>query len=371
MATKFLYIDDDEKNARGIVKSIEDKDLIFKVEPPKSWNEQIEFLIEEKKLNDYDGLLLDLKLEFRKKKNTKQNKNPAENISKIKFTGADLAQAIRTKIKSDKSIKDLPIFLCSTDQSFMAYFDRTSYDLFDRKLDKNKDFADRKKSKETFIFYAQAYKTLNKIASLEKLLNKKLAKREDLSILNSEFKKCKTSHEKIYLLDRFFLKKRGPLISEDVLSIRLGIDMHKSKGWEKFKNENLSKYKYTGILSDYYDRWWNHDMILDFKKKYEVNLKVLDASERVERINKTFGQYNLKPIEKLPNQDFTSFWYKCAISENPMDVLDGLKVIEVPRYSWIEQDYISKEYLMSDERDKKQILALLGPTEREIFENLG
>lgn len=368
MATKYLYIDDDQ-NAHGIVKYVENSELNFDIEEPRSWNDQIEYLIENKNINNYDGLLLDLKLEFTEEYNT-SNKNDNHRNKQIKFTGADLAQAIRTKIKSEDSIEDLPIFLCSTDNGFMKYFDRTSLDLFDKKLDKTKDFSNQEKTRQIFIEYSAAYKKLNQIFDLEKLLDIKIDDNEELSILKAEFQKCKTSHEKLYLLDRFVLQESGILINENLLAIRLGINIKESDHWENFKADYLVKYKYEGILSNLYNRWWNQELIEDFKYNFKINLKVLESEKRVKAINEFLEKYQLSPIEKMDNQSFTTYWYECYLSDNPLDVLDGLKIMNIPRFPWLDQNYISKEYLLSEDRDREKIMELLGPSEKDTFRNL-
>ncbi len=378
MATKYLYIDDD-KMAHGIVKNIENEDLLFNVQTPTNWNEQIELLLDEKTLNDYDGLLLDLKLEFSNNsdedQHTEDDHASAENqaIDKtklVKFSGADLAQRIRTEVKANKEIVDLPIFLCSTDKVFMSFYDKTSYDLFDKKFNKNVDFEASNLTTDTFIRYAEAYKDFSKSHKIEDYLKKELNDDEDLNILALELLKCDTPHEKIYLLDRFFLQKSGILADEELVAIRLGIDIKTSPDWNKFLETELDKFKYKGILGELYPRWWIQDLAIFFKSEFDVNLKILDSKDRVVLITEQYKKYNLNSLTLLEHHEFSTYWYKCVLSGLPLDILDGLKIVEIPRYPWIEQSFISKNYLLSDERDKEKILSVLGPNEKLIFNEL-
>lgn len=378
MATKYLYIDDD-KMAHGIVKNIENEHLQFEVQIPTNWNEQIELLLDEKTLNDYDGLLLDLKLEFSNKSDEEPNtedhhsSTANEKIDKtklVKFSGADLAQRIRTEVKANKEIIDLPIFLCSTDKVFMSFYDKTSYDLFDKKFNKNSDFEASHFTTDIFIRYAEAYKDLSKSQKIEDYLKRNLSDDEDLNILELELLKCDTPHEKIYLLDRFFIQKSGILADEELLAIRLGIDIKTSPDWNNFLETELSVFKYEGILGELYPRWWIQDLISFFKSEYLINLKILDSTDRVILIKERFKNYNLNSLELLEHHEFSTYWYKCIISGLPLDILDGLKIVEIPRYPWIEQSFISKNYMLSDERDKERILSVLGPNEKQIFNDL-
>lgn len=370
MAIKYLYIDDD-KMAHGIVKNIETEDLIFDVVTPTNWNEQIETLIDEKKINDYDGILLDLKLEFSEKQTTDNGQEEVDKSKLIKFSGADLAQRIRTTTKSNSEIKDLPIFLCSTDHVFMSYYDKTSYDLFDKKFNKNSDFSASAYTTNLFIKYAEAYNFLAKSKEINEYLNKELNNDdEDLNILKLEISKCDTSHEIVYLLDRFVIQKNGILADEELVAIRLGIDIKNSEDWKDFLNNELQIFRYDGILGDAYRRWWINDIISYMRKEYNINLKILNTDERVKLIKERFANYNLIPLKLLEFHEFSTYWYKCILSDSPLDILDGLKIVEIPRYPWIEQSYISQNYLQSEERDAEVIISLLGPHERQLFNEL-
>jgi len=376
MATiNYLYIDDD-KNAHGIVKNIENEDLEFNALLPKTWNEQIEDLIDNQSLNNYKGLLLDLKLEFTNNERETnleeklENQDALDKKKLIKFSGADLAQTIRTSIKAGKGIKDLPIFLCSTDNLFMSYLDRTSFDLFDRKLNKTLDFKTKESTRKIFIEYSKAYEILLESDKIEDFIKKNIDEDEELNILKSEISKCHTSHEKIYLLDRHFIAESGSLLDEKLLAVRLGIDIESSTYWHKFLNEVLHRFEYKGILSEVYDRWWNRDIIEFLRNELNINLKILDSSTRVELLKNHFSNYDLKPIPLLKDHEFSTYWYKCAISDQPLDILDGLRTIEMPRYPWIEHKYVSKNYLLSDERDMERINLILGPNEKLILREL-
>lgn len=373
MATKYLYIDDDP-NAHGIVKSIETEDLKFDVKPPTNWNEQIEILLDNQILNNYDGLLLDLKLEFTEQEGENSHKDEkSEDVDKsklIKFSGADLAQRIRTSAKA-KKIKDLPVFLCSTDNNFMSFYDKTSHDLFDKKFNKNEDFKSSNHTTKIFIEYANAYKYLLKSTKINNFFeNNSNEEDEDLNILKLELEKCNTPHEIVYLIDRFFIQKDGIIVDEETLAIKLGIDIKKSPDWERFLKNEMSIFKYKGILAKVYPRWWIYDIISSFKTKCNINLKILDSSDRVKLIKEKYIDYDLNCLESLENQEFSTYWYKCVISRLPLDLLDGLKIIEIPRYPWIDQGYISKHYMLSDERDKELINSYLGPNEKRIFNEL-
>lgn len=356
MGNKFLYVDDEPQKAKGIIKPIEDAELIFDVESPKTWNDQKSYLIESKKLDEYDGLLLDLKLQF-----TDNHNND------IKYKGSDLAQSIRTDVKTGK-IKDLPIFLCSTDTLMISILDRTSYDLFDKKYEKN-EFSSNENIKCEFISFAEAYQLLNHKNDFKSIMGKELED-DELLPLQIELSKCQTPHEVVYLINNYVIKCNGLLLDEELLAIRLGINHKKSKDWSKLKDEILNEFKYKGILNGCYDRWWQSDLLRWWKVTFEKSLKVLPASAKVEALIKKFGYSNITFLSLPENHRFDTFWYKCRLSENPLEPSDALRTIEMPRFVWQEPSYISFAYLKSEERVREDIIPFLGANELRIFETL-
>lgn len=355
MTTKFLYIDDEPQKAKGIIKSIEDSELVFEVESPRTWNDQKSYLIDSKKLDEYDGLLLDLKLQFTDNEN-----------NDIKYKGGDLAQSIRTDVKSDK-IKDLPIFLCSTDALMMSILDRTSYDLFDKKYDKD-IFSSNENIKAEFLAFPEAYHLLNEKKDFESITGKKL--QDELLPLQIELLKCKTPHEIIYLIQNYVIKCNGLLLDEELLAIRLGINHKESSDWNKLKDDLLNVFKYEGILNGCYERWWQIDVLKWWKEEFGTSLKVMCAADKVKILVEKFGLQNITALSLPENHRFDTFWYKCRLSKYPLEPSDALRTIEMPRYIWQEPSYISIAYIKSEERVREDIIPFLGANELKIFEAL-
>ncbi|WP_353718684.1 hypothetical protein [Dyadobacter sp. 676] len=358
MAINFLYIDDEPEKAKGFVKLLNDGEtLTFHVAQPQSWDATKKDLVERQGLNEYDGLLLDLKLEF----------SDGTEID-VKFNGSDLAQTIRTDVKA-KKINDLPIFLCSTDKNYMSFFDRTSIDLFDRKYKKETDFSSAE-IKNEFIAFSNAYKALRGPMGVEEVLKRNVAQNDELVAVALELEKCKTPHEVVYLVNQFVIHANGVLLDEKLLSIRLGIDLEKSEGWGQLKTEILNAFKYEGILGDYYQRWWQDDILNWWKQMAGTSLKVLSADERVNFLRQHTGITQILPIQMPSSHTFDTFWYACRLSGLPLEASDGLRTIEMPRYAWQEPNYISLSYIQSEDRDRKAIVELLGANELKLFYDL-
>lgn len=358
MPLKFLYIDDEsEKIARGLITHLDDGQILeFKIETPKTWNKQKYEMIDNAGLNEYNGLLLDFKLQFSDDEN-----------SEVKYSGAELAQSIRNGAKAG-TIRDIPIFLCSTEDFYISYFDRTSKDLFDKKYKKDKTLNTEQTKIELFSF-AEAYNQICKDRDTATIIKKEKDVEDDIQILNTELECLETPHEIVYLLHNYFMQSPGLLVDEDLLAIRLGINKSASKDWQKLKEKYLKNFKYNGVLFECYPRWWQFEINNWWKETFGKSLAITTAQERVSKMIESL-KLELVPLVTPKHQKYNTFWYKCRLSNTPLDATDGLRTIEMPRYAWQEPTYISLGYALSDNRETDAIYSLLGPNEREIFDEL-
>lgn len=360
MAIKYLYIDDETKaKAEGISKPLNaDHDiLVVEHEQPLTWNAQVKKLIEDRKINNYDGLLLDLKLEF-----------SSGDENDVKYYGSDLAQNLRTEVKAG-NISDLPILLCSTDENLAAFFDKTSVDLFDKKYRKNKDLSSPNTVNE-FVAFANCYKVLNVNRPLKETLASSNNLDDDLVAVQFTYDSYKTSHERSIFIYHALILSPGLLIDEELLAIRLGIAKDQSEDWQTLKSTFLKGFAYKGVLSSAFPRWWQKDLITWWKEKFGKSLKVQTSNEKVELLKQFFGLQRLLPIELPPHHLYSTFWYKCRLSDYPLESADGIKTLEQPKHIWQEPTYISMAYIMSEERNSRNIKALLGAQELKLFDEL-
>lgn len=99
---KYIYIDDEnDLTTQAIKDGLNDVHIIsVELETPQAFEAQSQDLI--KRLNEFDGIILDLRLDD----------NPK---SKAQYTAPPLAQALRSNSSLDLANVDCPIVLCSTD----------------------------------------------------------------------------------------------------------------------------------------------------------------------------------------------------------------------------------------------------------------
>ena len=331
MPIKFLYIDDEESHiVDGIKNNLSNANLQIDTQRAKSWNEQITTLIAD--LPNYDGLLLDLKLEFSLPGQTLTHYAPA------------LAQEIRTRIKKN-DLRDIPIILCSTDTNFAAYYDSTSQDLFDACLNKSNISQDDTK---TFIAHAEAYKSIAESPDdLDNLLAAPIP--DYLDDIRNYFKPLKSIHEKASFLLNQVIEPTGIFIDEDILAIRLGIDktISTSTAWDELVTK-LAPYKYTGIYANMGTRWWERGIDSWWRNHFpnEKRLPILTAQERVALL--LYSIPNLQGLVALDNPNnhlSTKYWRKCELSKRPLDDIDGLLYAPTSQYTWQDARFVACSYL--------------------------
>lgn len=341
MSTKYMFIDDQQTTATGIALGLSINDLKVDFLPAKPWNEQIEEI--KQRRSEYQGLLLDLQLRFP--------------TNTMKYNAPALAQEIRNLVK-EKDFDDFPILLCSTDENISNSFDKnTNSDLFDEIYHKN-NFGDNVELE--FIDLAKGYERIREIGdNFSELLQNK--NHNIIQLILDKVKETDTPHSiASFILNQLILTS-GLLVDENLLAIRLGIDKEKSGNWEKVK-ESLENFKYKGIFSEAWQRWWIGDIMRWWRTiSNKTSLQSMNAEQRVELLRENLELDSLTSIQLPENHEESTFWYQCKFSDIPipLDSYDGFLLKgQDSKLEWQDKDYISKNYVCKIEssRDKKDIL---------------
>lgn len=363
---KYLYLDDEDiHQTQDIIELLmsECDDLEVVWAEPKSFGEEIKRL----KSEEYDGLILDLRLD---------QKSDAE------YRAFTLAQEVRTRA-TEGSMKDIPIVVCSTDKKLKLSYNKDSsgQDLFDRKYLKTDDLVDDSETvARELVSLAKGYDKIRKIRSeikgnssqrLDKFLNLKDTEAKHLDSRFLNYFGSTRGHLPIHEYSRFILREviltNGLLVDEMVLSARLGVS-NNSDDYDSLIGK-LNKFKYKGPFSDNWDRWWWPLLNNWINEKTKQNLSFLDATERVEllkQLTKLDKLISAKPIDKNYSN---KFWTICELYNKPLDpFIDGviLEDIDEP-LPWQEKRYISLKAsidldskvlgLIPDEVEKERIKA--------------
>lgn len=335
---KFLYIDDEnDQTTAAIADGLKSKDLIdVSFEEPKDFKTQINDL--KARLKDFDGLILDLRLDGKK--------------LDIAYNAPAIAQEIRM-IAGLGEMLPCPIILCSTDEKMRATYEveRICHEHFDYKFTKQAS-PPWEKFKRKIVSLAQGYKFIPSTEyKLEKLLG-----RDDLKNLDERVLEIFMGNEKplpVHEYASFVIKElfhqQGPLIKERLLAARLGINIEKSEDWQKLLNEVFKKALYTGVFSDGWTRWWGDIVLSTFKElSGGKRLNMLNAAERVKIITEKTGLKKLVAAEPMKYNKSTNFWVVCEGYKMPLDPLEGYKIHTTTEpKAWQENKFISFEAVVN------------------------
>lgn len=335
---KYIYVDDEDENrivdyVRALSSS---DDLEVENIKPQEFSQLINKLDNSSK----DGILLDWRLD----------KMGSEEVF---FKASSIAQNLRTKFAENDS-SSVPIVLISTDERLSSYYsDETSHDLFDKLYDKLKDVADfPRKTQKELVALAKGYKQIHDLREEGSELHSILGIEGDESLLDKEINSFFSPEDNLRPTQdyaQFILKDLidtpGPLIDERYLAARLGIDIEKSKSWDKLKNQELNDFKYNGPFCNGWNRWWSlglENWWQEFDNIQEP-LQLLNAEERVRCLTEKFSFTDLTPAKPIESEYSTEYWTVCRVFGVPLDPSDGFKVRGRERFTWQEKIYISSK----------------------------
>lgn len=332
--TTYLYIDDDKLlDSQGKVNGFQKAgSLEVKVENNTTeWKKQIDRL----KRKDYDGLILDLKLD----------ETPVEDGCRAEFRGSSLAQQVRDYQK-EGILPALPILLYSAEDKIKSSLDSTGHDLFDLCIEKTEMDVETMLALPTqLIDLSDCYKRLNQKENVVTMLCAIYPVDERFTNTLTDLQQDSSVAACVHLLLHEFILKPGLLVDESLLAARLGVDMKKSSvAWPAILNL-FDKARYQGTLCNGWKRWWMrgvNDIWRDMAGGQY--LQMMDAKERVDVLKKMLGIDTIVPAELLRYSESRKFWAVCRGTDAPLDPADGFVIAgQEPHYPWQDFMYVSKK----------------------------
>ena len=334
---KYLYIDDESgASEKSAIQAFTDLGVIevelFKLAEFKEFGKLRNKLVESRKTNSFDGLIIDLRLD-----------GGGENS--VDFNATSIAQELRS-ITARGEISSFPIVLCSTEPKIRETYDadKSSHDLFDYKFEKSMDRDLEKISKKLFSL-AKGYDSLNS----EKLVPEKIFKGVDMTTLDSRISERFDESNKLVVYDyaHFVVKNlfhyTNPLLKDRIVAARLGIDKEASpESWSELMDNVFAPAKYSGLFADGWDRWWADSIINIFKDLTGKRLSFLKAEERVKLLTDKTGITGLLAAKPIKHCQSTEFWTICEAYKKPLDPLEGFRIFASSELKpWQESKYLS------------------------------
>ncbi len=331
--TTYLYIDDDTlQNSQEKVSAIVVKDYlqIMVEQNLRVWEQQMKRL----KNKDYDGLILDLKLD----------EMPVEDRRHAEYRGTTVAQQVRDHQK-EGSMMAFPMILFTGEENMKNALDNTGRDLFDMIIEKGSLTPQTASVIPIQLSeLSNFYKQLNTGADARNLI--KAQYYVDERFMDALYKK--QTEDSIASCAHFFLNefimKSGLLVDEALLAARLGVDKDKT-GLEWGKIRSLfDDAHYNGVLGKGWNRWWMHGINERWKSLTGTNLQRIGAEERVALLKSILKIEGIVMATKTKYAESDEYWAVCCGTGKPLDPIDGFEVTgQETSYPWQDLQYVSKE----------------------------
>jgi len=395
---RYVFVDDavggQQENLQPLIDNVEyGVDGEIQIDPvyPDDFGEQRKRLGRE----EPDGVILDLRLDEFAPSGEEERKGR----KKQDYRALGLAQEIRTRA-TEGNVGEFPIVLWSYDDKLKLSYtkDNTGHDLFDLKCLKE-DLRDVQKAGEV------ATRLLSLSRGYEKILEARNRKRgpgpqfykflgfdSDPEFLDprllSHFEGHDTpipAHEYArFILNQLLespdhirhpLEISGPLISEDILAARLGVEIEKSNGWEHVLDALPEETRYEGPFSQGWKRWWAHSVEEWWKSlpNCEGSLRHMEAEKRVEILNEALDLNGLAAASPIVEGYSSEFWTVCQGSDldsvkDPLDPIDGFPLDRKNEQPWQDELYISEERAIRGVHHEKGYQ--IDPLEKKRLKNL-
>ena len=349
---KYLCLDDDP-GTDNLLRVMREFGLEIDLVYPKT--ETVQF--NELKTRPYDGLLIDFVLE-----DHENDGHRAEYSSNLP------ARFVRDiGIKTDD--RDVPIAIWSGNNKLRQYYrpDLIAQGLYDAQYDKGAVADDTEAIVKQLSDLATSYKSLRSLrkegrSGFNRMLG--LTDEEAHDLLDSrvgmrffgpdgsDF----PAHEYARFIETSMLNQPGPLVAEDVLAARLGIDVEKSgESWMSLVR-CFSHAAYAGALGRGWRRWWWPRIESWWVKAVsETKLRRLSASERVKLIAHKTGIQGLESSSPISEAYSTKFWTVCDVLGVPLDPVDGFLSNKASVDPWNDPRYISLKALVEREGESEGI----------------
>lgn len=349
MAYKILYIEDLEAETRNLTFKRENFDIISI--PP---SDSIDKIINDINEKNPDLIILDYIL---------------TEGSSLKFCNAPTVAATLRSLTAVEGFKERPIVLMSNQDNIVNSYrkDYTSHDLFDYAITKqNATKVCSEKFIKKCISFIEAYNKIN-----ESNFNLTTILDVDASLIHSKIftylnENNKYSYEYSRFIFEHIIRASGLLIGEDILSARLGVSK-KSKDWIKLK-DILQSYKYSGVFSSSYERWWFSQIENWWKENLgeKHSMRHYDSIERTKLLSKKL-KLDLTNAEKSKSNFSYNFWTICKETKLPLDPFDGIELLEEEFKPWQDKEYISIDGYLRDIEKYSKIVSEIDRKEMRNF----
>jgi len=339
---RYLCIDDQPDEVGLELKKLQrtNPQLVFgEPSPPNSdFPTQIREIQTRRQDGTLDGLLIDLRLG----QTAQTNEQPAN------YDAPLIASKLRTLMAQGK-LTDFPIVLWSITSKLATSYNKdvSSHDLFDLVLNKGELEKDDPPAADQLASFAAAYDDVSARKRNSTFWTDLLCVPDgvELDPRIGEDLTLGVKDSPTHLLVRYvfeqIVQKPGPLIDEETLCARLGIEAPSLTSTTLAKTlDGLGRY--AGPFSDTWRRWWWRSIEHWWKSVDDAIPPILSltAAERVKKLEEVYGCKRLRPAKAIASGYSSRFTTICQCLRKPLDPIDGFMLSDSGFRPWHDRQYV-------------------------------
>lgn len=345
MEYRILYIEDE--NADSIKSDIESDGIRVDVLQPAGFEMDLNSLCK----SAYDAIVMDFRL--------------TAGIGKV--DAPTFETTLRTEGDNQKKV---PIIMISTERNLPHFEnDSTSQNLFDMVVGKETFRKNHQKYTTRIKSFIDAYRiVVQSNFDIKTILDLDDSSKLDYRFVSKleNYKHRGDIYGYLRFINNSLVRAIGPLVGSEVLAARLGIDIDSDDFQSLIAIPEFTICKYTGVLSDTYNRWWFDKIQILWQSISPISLRRTIAQKRVEILNQKYN-LNLKYAIPLKMATSSTFWTICHEYKKPLDPTDGYQFRNRHLDEWLEPEYISLIGALEFPNNQE----FLSPLDKEEVRSLG
>ena len=352
MTTNYICLDDEAGAVEGLIQVLvaANETLSIELRPPTLFDDEIKQISK----SGCHGLLLDLRLD----------KTPSPDGTRVNYRAISLAQELRTRM-TEGAIPSIPLVLWSVDANFQESYDRdkTGHDLFDFHFSKRRIDTEANKISQELVALAKGYAEINTLRSrtIKNIYARLIDLEDEFEVLDVRLanhiatERSFPTHVFADSLLNDLIRCSGPLVNQEHLAARLGVNYRESEDWTKLISKFAKDAKYTGVFGDNWPRWWMYKIIRNWNQIHtEAPLQRLKASQRVEILRKKYKLKNLVAYNPIADGYDEKFWNVCYLTGKPVSPVNSVR-LSLERPEWQDGVFASLQSVLEREHKAQDI----------------
>jgi hypothetical protein len=351
VAYRFICVDDDVKNAPTLCNSIaatQPERLAIERRNPKHWESEIADILNAITAGTAHGVLLDYRLDENATVfSIDATPSKTKQLVPVSYTADSLIQELRRRSVENRE-QSFPVVLWSNAERLEEFhaLDPDYRQHYDHVLDKEK-LGEPAQIALILIALVNGYAAIRAKGAKSAAVSPFLQPPEGALAVSVDayfkqiYPKGGFPYQSALFIIHQLLRADGPLIGLPMLQALLAVDVALLD--TKKAREFLNMFRYAGVFSEGYLRWWKVPLLahLDSLAESPGGWLKLNATQRAAALSKHLKLRGLVPFEPIQPDYSTTYETYCAHSKRPINRMNGYALFDNSPRVWKDIRFIS------------------------------